>query len=72
MTALTLYRIPRRFVRKLAKPMLLALNAWRLRCSEHEAHRLLVTREALARAELRERMRQVELAAQRRTIGGWQ
>ena len=71
MTALTLYRIPRRFVRKLAKPLLLALNAWRTKCSEHEAHRLLVTREALARAELRERMHQVELAAQRRVIGGW-
>lgn len=71
MTAAALYRAPRRIVRKLLKPLALRLNAWRVRCSEYEAHRLLVTREALARAELRERMHQVELAAQRRTIGGW-
>lgn len=71
MTVLTLYRVPRRFVRKLAKPLLLALNAHRMKWSENEAHRLLVTREALARAEAREHRHQVKLMQQRRTIGGW-
>jgi len=71
MTALTLYRIPRRFVRKLAKPLLLALNAVRMKGSESEAYRLLVTREALARAEAREYRHQVKLLRQRDTIRGW-
>lgn len=71
MTALTLYRIPRRFVRKLIKPLALRLNAYRFKRSEDEAYRLLVTREALARAEGREYLHQVKLLRQRDSIRGW-
>lgn len=55
MTALTLYRVPRRALRKLAKPALLWLNAWRFQQSEFE----------LARR------RQVKLRLQRIQIAGW-
>ncbi len=71
MTVLTLYRIPRRLMRKLLKRPLLALNAHRMKWSENEAYRLLVTRQALANAEAREHRHQVRLMQQRRSIGGW-
>ena len=71
MTALTLYRIPRRWLRKLLKPAALRLNAWRFKRSEDEAYRLLVTAEALRRGSAREYRKQVKLQMQRRQIGGW-
>lgn len=71
MTSLILYRIPRRWVRKLLKRPLLALNAYRFWASEREAYRLLVTAEALRRAGAREYRKQVRLMQQRRQIGGW-
>lgn len=71
MTALTIYRIPRRWLRKLLKPLALRLNAWRFKRSEDEAYRLLVTAEALRNAGAREYRKQVRLMQQRRQIGGW-
>ncbi len=71
MTALTLYRIPRRWLRKLLKPLALRLNAWRFKRSGDEAYRLLVTAEALRNAGAREYRKQVKLQMQRRQIGGW-
>lgn len=69
MTALTLYRIPRRLVRKLIKPALLWLNAWRFQQSMFELGRLQSVGNQVAAA--REGRRQVRLMQQRRTIGGW-
>ncbi len=71
MTALTLYRIPRRWVRKLLKPLALTLNAWRFKRSEDEAYRLLVTAEALRNAGAREYRKQVRLMQRRREVEGW-
>lgn len=69
MTALTLYRIPRRALRKLAKPALLWLNAWRFRQSEFELARLRAAGNAVAVA--RESRHQVRLRLQRIQIAGW-
>lgn len=71
MTVLTLYRVPRRIVRKLLKPLALRLNAYRFWVSEREAYRLLVTAESLRRAEAKEYRHQVKLQMQRREVEGW-
>lgn len=71
MTVLTMYRVPRRFVRRLIKPLALRLNAWRFKWSEDEAYRLLVTAESLRRASGREYRHQVKLMQQRREVEGW-
>ena len=69
MTVLTFYRVPRRFVRKLAKPALLWLNAWRFQQSMFELGRLQAMGNGKAAA--RESRHQVKLAMQRRQIKGW-
>jgi len=66
-----LCRVARRLVRKLAKPALLWLNAWRFKRSESEIDRLRALRDDAARAEGIEHLHQVKLQQQRRTIGGW-
>jgi len=71
MTSLTLIRVPRRALRRLAKPALLWLNAWRFKRSECEIYRLNTTADALRRAAGRESVRQVKLSEQRRRINGW-
>lgn len=72
MIAAALYRRPRNLVRRLLKPLLLTLNAYRMKLSENEAYRLLVTRESLGRAEAREYLHQVRLLRQRDAIRGWE
>ncbi|HAV37427.1 MAG TPA: hypothetical protein DCX52_13925 [Massilia sp.] len=62
-------RIPRRLVRKLAKPALLWLNAWRFQQSMFELGRLQAA--GNARAAARESRHQVKLQLQRRRINGW-
>lgn len=69
MTALILYRVPRRLVRKLAKPALLWLNAWRIQQSMFELGRLQAV--GNARAAERESRHQVKLMQRRRQIHGW-
>jgi hypothetical protein len=69
MTALTLIRVPRRVVRKLLKPALLWLNAWRFKQSEHEIARLAAVGNGAALA--RESRHQVKLQKQRRRTNGW-
>jgi hypothetical protein len=69
MTAATLYRVPRRMFRKLAKPALLWINAWRFRHSEFELARLRTVGNAVA--EAREYRHQVKLRMQRIRIGAW-
>jgi hypothetical protein len=64
-------RVPRRLVRKLLKPLVLRLNAYRFWVSEQEAYRLLVTAESLRRAGGREYRKQVKLMQQRREVEGW-
>lgn len=71
MTILTLYRAPRRIVRKLFKPALLWLNAYRVKQSELEIERLRQGAESMRRAECREYRYQIRLAEQRREIRGW-
>jgi hypothetical protein len=71
MTVLTLYRAPRRILRKLLKPLALRLNAYRFWLSEHEAYRLQVTAESLRRAGAKEYRHQVRLMQQRREVEGW-
>lgn len=66
-----LYRVSRRLVRKLAKPALLWLNAWRFWMSEREVYRLTTTADSLRQAAGREAVRQVKLQEQRRRINGW-
>lgn len=71
MTALTLYRLPRRFLRKLAKPILLRLNAWRQAGAQDECKRLRLLIESLGRAENREHRHKMKLELQRREIARW-
>jgi len=69
MTSTTLYRVPRRMFRKLAKPALLWLNAWRFKQSEFELARLAEV--GNARGVARVHHHQVKLQLQRRRINGW-
>jgi hypothetical protein len=69
MTVVALTRVPRRLVRKLAKPALLWLNAWRFQDSMFELARLQAAGNAVAVA--RESRHQVKLMQQRRQIQGW-
>lgn len=62
-------RVPRRLFRRLAKPALLWLNAWRMRESMFELGRLQANGNAVAAA--RESRHQVKLMKQRRQINGW-
>jgi hypothetical protein len=68
-TALTLIRVPRRVLRKLLKPALLWLNAWRFKQSEFELARLAEVGNVVAQARVSRK--QVRLQQQRRRIGGW-
>ena len=71
MTAATLYRVPRRLVRKLIKPLALWLNACRLKQSEDEIDFLQEQHRGVLEMIQSEHRRQVKLQIQRRRIGGW-
>lgn len=71
MTALILYRIPRRWLRKFFKPAALWLNTMRIEHSEMEVARLQLLRAALAEAEGAQHIRQVKLMHDRRAVEGW-
>jgi len=71
MTALTLYRIPRRFVRKLLKPLALAFNARQMKASEIEIEILGAGIDLNRELICLEHRHQVKLMQRRRSIGGW-
>lgn len=71
MTALTLYRIPRRWLRKFLKPAALWFNARAMASSETEIDLLNAEIELDRELICLEHRRQVKLMQQRRTIGGW-
>lgn len=71
MTAIALYRVPRRLVRKAVKPLVLWLNAWRYKQSESEVDRLNSMREDASRLMRAEHQRQVKLAVRRNEIVRW-
>lgn len=71
MTAIALYRVPRRLVRKAVKPLVLWLNAWRYKQSESEVDKLNSIREDASRLMRAEHQRQVKLAVRRNEIVRW-
>lgn len=71
MTVLTLYRLPRRFVRKLPKPLALAFNARQMKASEIEIDILGAGIELNRELIGMEHRHQVKLQMQRRAVEGW-
>ena len=71
MTVLTLYRIPRRWVRKLLKPLALAFNARQMAASEIEIDILHAGIELNRELICLEHRHQVKLMQQRRAVEGW-
>ena len=71
MTALTLYRIPRRWVRKFLKPAALWFNARAMKSSEIEIDLLNAEIELDRELICLEHRRQVKLMQQRREVEGW-
>lgn len=71
MTALTLYRVPRRMFRKIAKPFALWLNEMRMEHSEMEVFRIQMLRVALADAETAQNVRQVQIKEKQRAVEAW-
>lgn len=71
MTALTLYRIPRRWLRKFFKPAALWFNARAMKSSEIEIDLLNAEIELDRELIGIEHRYQVKLMQRRRQIGGW-